>query len=50
MPATRTRSPGALSLAEREDISRGLARKESFRAIAAGLGRWPSIWPVSIRC
>jgi IS30 family transposase len=31
-----------LSLAEREEISRGLAAEASFRAIAAGLGRSPS--------
>jgi IS30 family transposase len=39
---TRTRSPLRLSLAEREDISRGLAAGESLRAIAARLGRAPS--------
>jgi IS30 family transposase len=31
--------PGRLSLAEREEISRGLVAGGSFRAIAAGLGR-----------
>jgi len=39
---TRTRSPIRLTLAEREEISRGLAAGESLRAIAAGLGRAPS--------
>ena len=34
--------PGRLSLAEREEISRGLAAGLSLRAIAAGLGRAPS--------
>jgi transposase, IS30 family len=38
-PAPRRRSPLALSGAEREEISRGLATGESFRHIGAGLGR-----------
>jgi IS30 family transposase len=38
----RTRSPLRLSLAEREDISRGLAAGESLRAIAGRIGRAPS--------
>jgi IS30 family transposase len=38
----RTRSALRLSLAEREDISRGLAGGESLRVIAARLGRAPS--------
>src|SRR4051794_11356538 len=41
-PAPRRRSPGRLGLAEREEISRGLAAGLSLRAIAAGLGRAPS--------
>ena len=41
-PEPRRRAPGRLSLAEREEISRGLAAEASFRAIAAGLGRSPS--------
>ena len=41
-PPTRKRSSLALTLAEREDISRGLARQLSIRAIAAELGRSPS--------
>src|SRR4051812_22537644 len=36
-PDPRRRSPGRLSLAEREEISRGLAAGRSLRAIAAGL-------------
>ena len=38
-PAVRQRSGIALSLAEREDISRGIASGSSIRAIASGLGR-----------
>src|SRR3954468_20664792 len=41
-PAQRRRSPARLSLAEREEISRGLAAGLSVRSIAAGLGRAPS--------
>jgi IS30 family transposase len=39
---TRARSPLRLSLAEREEISRGLVAGWSCAAIAAGLGRAPS--------
>ena len=38
-PADRQRSGVALSLAEREDISRGIASDSSIRTIASGLGR-----------
>lgn len=38
-PALRRRSARMLSLAEREEISRGLARGVSLRSIAASLGR-----------
>jgi IS30 family transposase len=43
-PAGRApgRSPLRLSVAEREEISRGLAAGESLRAIARGVGRAPS--------
>ena len=41
-PAQRSRSQVALSLAEREEISRGLATGESLRSIAASLRRAPS--------
>ncbi len=42
MPRMRRRSRWQLSLAEREEISRGLAAKMSLRAIALKLGRAPS--------
>jgi IS30 family transposase len=38
-PARRIRSPRALSFCEREEISRGIAAGETFRAIAGGLQR-----------
>ncbi|MEK9940403.1 MAG: helix-turn-helix domain-containing protein, partial [Methylotenera sp.] len=41
-PPQRIRSHLALSLSEREEISRGVARQESFRSIAHRLGRSPS--------
>jgi IS30 family transposase len=41
-PATRHRSRHALTLAEREDVSRGIASGGSLREIARGLGRAPS--------
>jgi len=41
-PSPRRRAPAALSLAEREEISRGLAAGTSLRSIAAALGRAPS--------
>lgn len=41
-PPMRRRSPRVLSLAEREEISRGLAAGRSIRTIAASLGRAPS--------
>jgi IS30 family transposase len=41
-PLPRTRSDHALTASDREDISRGLARKESARSIARALGRAPS--------
>ena len=41
-PDPRRRSPGRLSFAEREEISRGLAAGRSLRSIAAGLERAPS--------
>lgn len=42
VPGTRRRSRLALTLAEREEISRGLAAATSIRHIAARLGRAPS--------
>lgn len=41
-PAPRRRSAGALRLAEREEISRGLVAGYSLRALARQLGRAPS--------
>ena len=39
VPAARRRSPRTLTLAEREDISRGIASGSSIREIAGGLQR-----------
>ncbi|MDP9843447.1 IS30 family transposase [Streptosporangium lutulentum] len=39
VPPLRRKRPGTLSFAEREEISRGLARGESMRSIARALGR-----------
>ena len=41
-PPERRRAPGALTLAEREEISRGIASGRSMRSMAAFLGRAPS--------
>ena len=41
-PRVPTRAPGALQAAEREEISRGLARGEGVRGLARRLGRAPS--------
>lgn len=41
-PSERRRSPRSLSLAEREEISRGLCEHRSIRSIARSLGRAPS--------
>jgi len=41
-PAARRRSPTALTLTEREEISRGLAAQHSVRGIASTIGRSPS--------
>ena len=41
-PRARTRSPLALTLPEREVISRGLARQLTMRSIAVQIGRSPS--------
>src|ERR1700752_1655192 len=41
-PPLRRRSPSALTLAEREDISRGCAWGWAIRGIAQGLPRWAS--------
>jgi IS30 family transposase len=41
-PAERQRSKSALTLAEREEISRGVVAGSSIRSIAASLGRAPS--------
>ena len=41
-PSPRKRSSLALTLAEREEISRGIARQLSIRSMAAQLGRSPS--------
>ncbi len=41
-PAPRRRSPLALTLAEREEVSRGVAADRSLRSISESLGRAPS--------
>lgn len=41
-PTPRRRSKWALTLVEREEISRGIAAGRSLRAIASGMGRSPS--------
>lgn len=41
-PPERQRSPSALTLEEREEISRGIATGRSIRSIAVALGRAPS--------
>ena len=41
-PPQRSRSPAALTLAEREEISRAMVAGESIRSTAARLGRAPS--------
>jgi DNA-binding CsgD family transcriptional regulator len=41
-PPDRRRGGSALSLSEREEISRGLSTKQSLRVIARQLGRAPS--------
>lgn len=41
-PPARSRSRHSLTLAEREEISRGIAARRSLREIAAGLGKAPS--------
>jgi IS30 family transposase len=48
-PAARSRSRLALSLAEREEISRGLVAAQSIRTIASRLGRSPSTISREIR-
>jgi IS30 family transposase len=48
-PADRKRGSRALSLAEREEISRGLSVSEPLRAIARRLGRSPSTISCEVR-
>ena len=48
-PRQRRRSPRVLSLAEREEISRGMVAEQSVRSIAAALGRAPSTVSREIR-
>ncbi len=48
-PAPRRRSPRALTLAEREAISRGMVAGRSMRSIASSLGRAPSTVSREIR-
>lgn len=42
VPAIRRRAPRSLTLAEREEISRGIASNTPIRQIAAAIGRAPS--------
>lgn len=49
-PAQRCRAKLALTLAEREEISRGLVAGHSLRSIAAQLGRAPSTISREITC
>jgi len=49
-PIRRCRRAIALSLSEREEISRGLASGLSLRAIASGLGRSPSTISREVKC
>jgi IS30 family transposase len=48
-PAQRRRSRLTLTLAEREEISRGVVAGQSFRSVAASLGRAPSTISREIR-
>jgi len=48
-PAQRRRSRLSLTLAEREEISRGVVTGQSFRSMAASLGRSPSTISREIR-
>jgi IS30 family transposase len=48
-PRSRCRSPRALTLVEREEISRGIAARHSMRSIAMRLGRSPSTVSREIR-
>jgi len=48
-PAERHRARSALTLAEREEIMRGVAGGSSIRSIAAALGRAPSTVSREIR-
>ena len=48
-PRTRCRSPQALTLAEREEISRGVVCGESLRQVARKLARAPSTLSREIR-
>ena len=48
-PAPRRRSRLTLTLAEREEISRGVVAGQSFRSVAASLGRAPSTISREIR-
>ncbi len=49
-PPARRRSRLALTLCEREEISRGIASALSMRAIATQLGRSPSTISREIKC